>query len=221
MSSSSSRPPNRTGSRAMSCSGSGSGGGRDSASLGEAISSSMGTFTTTTAPLMDDDDTGSQTKRTERKRQREKQRRSDLSGAFDELGTLLGDLESDVFRDVPSPTTDTSGGSAGTGSGSVNTGPATLVRKRSMGESDHNTDPDTGGMTRLDLILRAVSVLKALKSQNDSLRQSIASLQHHRTAHTGSNIGSGGIRHPDDEVRTRKSHRFTCCSSFSNSVIRC
>jgi hypothetical protein len=148
----------------------------------------------------DDDDNDSHSKRTERKRQREKQRRSDLSGAFVELGTLLGELETDWAssgvagpqRSLSSPSPSVSGGSSHTATSLVaataegtasspTTAASPPVRKRSAEHRDSLTgDSDSGGTTRLDLVLRTIHVLKTMKSQNESLRQSVRTLQQQR-----------------------------------------
>jgi hypothetical protein len=84
-------------------------------------------------------------KKSERKRQREKQRRTDLSNAFDELATVLGTIEPD----------DISGKKR---------------RKKSIGESGDG-DGDTAGMTRLDLVVRTIDILKKIQADNEELRK--------------------------------------------------
>jgi hypothetical protein len=82
-------------------------------------------------------------KKSERKRQREKQRRTDLSNAFDELATVLSGIE-------PDDTT------------------TKKRRKKSIGEDG---DGDAAGMTRLDLVVRTIDMLKKLHADNEDLRQ--------------------------------------------------
>jgi hypothetical protein len=82
-------------------------------------------------------------KKSERKRQREKQRRTDLSNAFDELATVLGRIEPDDMT-------------------------GKKRRKKSIGEDG---DGDAAGMTRLDLVVRTVDMLKKIHADNEGLRQ--------------------------------------------------
>jgi hypothetical protein len=84
-------------------------------------------------------------KKSERKRQREKQRRTDLSNAFDELATVLSGIE-------PDDTT------------------AKKRRKKSIGEAADG-DGDAAGMTRLDLVVRTIDMLKKLQAEKEDLRQ--------------------------------------------------
>jgi hypothetical protein len=90
------------------------------------------------------------TKRSERKRQREKQRRSDLSNAFDELSAFIvqvepegGDQDSDVKK----------------------------KRKKSDGGED------ASGITRLELIGRAIRIMRRLHTENEERKRIIAGIQ--------------------------------------------
>lgn len=82
-------------------------------------------------------------KRSERKRQREKQRRSDLSNAFDELAAIIVKIEpesADQDNDTKKK------------------------RKKSEGE-------DVSGITRLDLIGRAVRIMRRLHAENEERKR--------------------------------------------------
>jgi hypothetical protein len=83
-------------------------------------------------------------KKSERKRQREKQRRTDLSNAFDELAAVLSGIEPD----------DTN---------------AKKRRKKSIGEAGDG-DGDAP-VTRLDLVVRTIDMLKKMQADNEGLRQ--------------------------------------------------
>jgi hypothetical protein len=110
-------------------------------------------------PPMDGDDGGDNNggevdqesnKRSERKRRREKQRRSDLSNAFDELAAFIVQVE-------PSNTDD--GGTDRKGK----------KRKSSDGGED------SSGITRLDLIGRALRIMKRLYRENEERKRVIVS----------------------------------------------
>lgn len=91
--------------------------------------------------------------RSERKRQREKQRRSDLSNAFDELSAFIAEIEPDPVD---------------------NDGDSKKKRKKS-GDGD-----DPGGITRLDLIGRAIKIMRRLNAENEDLRYRLASMRDNR-----------------------------------------
>lgn len=93
---------------------------------------------------------GHATKRSERKRQREKQRRSDLSNAFDELAAFIvqvepesGDQDADVKK----------------------------KRKKSDGGED------ASGITRLELIGRALRIMRRLHTENEERKRIIIGIQ--------------------------------------------
>lgn len=94
-------------------------------------------------------------KKSERKRQRERQRRSDLSNAFDELSSLLSQIDPDDSDNAPNR----------------------RRRRRSVSEADG--DVDASGMTRLDLIERTAAVLIKLQHENNDLKQKLA--EQHRS----------------------------------------
>ena len=91
-------------------------------------------------------------KRSERKRRREKQRRSDLSNAFDELAAFIVQVE-------PSNTDD--GGTDKKGK----------KRKSSDGGED------SSGITRLDLIGRALRIMKRLYRENEERKRVIVNIE--------------------------------------------
>jgi len=99
-------------------------------------------------------DEADDSRKSERKRQRERQRRSDLASAFDELSTLLTQIE-----------TPSSGELAGGGSEDS----SARRRRRRSGTGDDMED--SAGMTRLDLIGRTVGVLRRLLHENADLRR--------------------------------------------------
>merc|ERR1719491_647709 len=89
-------------------------------------------------------------KRSERKRRREKQRRSDLSNAFDELAGFIVQVEP--------------------GSGEDDTDKKGKKRKSSDGGED------SAGITRLDLIGRALRIMKRLYRENEERKRVIATI---------------------------------------------
>ena len=144
------------------------------------------------------DDPESATRKSERKRQREKQRRSDLANAFDELASLLAKIEP--------------------GQGDVGAVASKKRRRRSGDVADLDTSGEQGsGLTRLDLIGRAIEALKKLHKENQELKQS-ADQQGYRAR--------GGS---DDKVRPNLRYRYgtcrvSCCRrrySLSNFTVRC
>jgi hypothetical protein len=90
-------------------------------------------------------------KRSERKRRREKQRRSDLSNAFDELAAFIVQVE---------PSNTDEGGTDKKGK----------KRKSSDGGGE-----DSSGITRLDLIGRALRIMKRLYRENEERKRVIVS----------------------------------------------
>eukprot|EP00980_Cylindrotheca_fusiformis_P000276 scaffold66_cov115-Cylindrotheca_fusiformis.AAC.8 len=101
------------------------------------------------------------TKRSERKRQREKQRRSDLSSAFDELAAFIvqvepesGDLDPDAKK----------------------------KRKKSDGGED------ASGITRLELIGRALRIMRRLHTENEERKRIIAGIQEKGGASPNDNV---------------------------------
>ena len=97
-----------------------------------------------------DDVDAESNKRSERKRRREKQRRSDLSNAFDELAAFIFQVEpgSEDDRDKKGKKRKTSDG----------------------GE-------DSAGITRLDLIGRALRIMKRLYRENEERKRVIATIE--------------------------------------------
>jgi hypothetical protein len=101
---------------------------------------------------------GDDTKKSERKRQRERQRRSDLATAFDELASLVGQIDPDEASTAPK---------------------RRRQRKGSLGEAAGGSDvasvsaEDPSAMTRLDLIQRTIEVLRRLQRENALLRQRV------------------------------------------------
>ena len=85
-------------------------------------------------------------KRSERKRQREKQRRSDLSNAFEELATMIVTIEPESVDQE-----------------------SDNKKKRKKSEGD-----DISGITRLDLIGRAVRIMRRLHAENEERKRIIA-----------------------------------------------
>ena len=97
-----------------------------------------------------EDDRHQATKRSERKRQIEKQRRSDLSSAFDELAAFITQVE----PESGDPDAD-----------------AKKKRKKSEGAED------SSGITRLELIGRALRIMRRLHGENEERKRIIATIQ--------------------------------------------
>lgn len=121
----------------------------------------------------DDAEGGDSTKRSERKRQREKQRRFDLSTAFDELAAFIVQVEPEA--------------------GDVDLDSKKKRKKAGEGE-------DSSGITRLDLINRALKIMKRLHRENEERKRIIASM-HER----------GGAHGPNDNVSTTERKFFDIC----------
>ena len=97
-----------------------------------------------------DDVDAESNKRSERKRRREKQRRSDLSNAFDELAAFIVQVEP--------------------GGGDDESEKKGKKRKSSDGE-------DSAGITRLDLIGRALRIMKRLYRENEERKRVISAIE--------------------------------------------
>jgi hypothetical protein len=105
-----------------------------------------------TSPTAGTDDADAESnKRSERKRRREKQRRSDLSNAFDELAAFIVQVEP--------------------GAGEDDTDKKGKKRKSSDGGED------SAGITRLDLIGRALRIMKRLYRENEERKRVIATIE--------------------------------------------
>lgn len=94
---------------------------------------------------------GDDSKKSERKRQRERQRRYDLANAFDELASLLSEIED----------------------GSDASAQHRRRRRKSQGGGDaaDMDQSDSSGMTRLDLIGRSVEAMRKLHRENIELKR--------------------------------------------------
>lgn len=119
-------------------------------------------------------------KRSERKRQREKQRRSDLSGAFDELAAFIVQVEPDSVEDDHDK------------------------KKRRKSDAGAGGD-DSAGITRLDLIGRAVRIMKRLHRENEERKRIIAGME-----------GRGGATSNDNVSLDERNEKSSgdCCSSL-------
>ena len=164
--------------------------------------------------------TADESKKSERKRKRERQRRSDLANAFEELSSLVVQIDPDDNNDppstsltdsdgiaMPSSTISTSaasirelggmgGGVVGSSSTSASASIKRVPRRKSGAEE---ADLDGSGMTRLDLINRTTMLLRRLQRDNMDLRRRFDDYK--KTGHTGaggSMMGVGG--HSDDMV---------------------
>ncbi len=117
------------------------------------------------------DEEGTETnQRSERKRKREKQRRTDLSNAFDELAAFVVQVD-------PEP------------------GDADLEGKKKRKKSG---EEDSSGITRLDLIGRALKLMKRLHKENEERKRIITTMQ-----------DRGGQHGPNDNVsKTTKPQKF-------------
>jgi len=142
------------------------------------------------------DDPETSTGKSERKRQREKQRRSDLANAFDELATLLSQIEP--------------------GQGGASTASGTKKRRRKSGDAaEVDTSGEHGsGLTRLDVIGRTIEALRKLHKENLELKQSLAQ---GRPARGGSD---DKVRpNLSDRSTTRASCRLTFTSNFGVALL--
>ena len=104
--------------------------------------------------------------KSERKRQREKQRRSELTNAFEEMHSFI--LRLDTAADG-----DDDEGSQSQGGGD----PEGRKKQRRLSTSRNNTnhEGDDGGMTtRVDLINRALTIMKRLHHENAEMKQSLS-----------------------------------------------
>jgi uncharacterized protein Veg len=101
----------------------------------------------------DEDDV---TLKSERKRKREKQRRSELTNSFDDLATFV--LQLDAENDEQTGEKDSK------------------KKSRRLSSSNRNDggDNDTGGMTRVDLIMKSLAIMKRLQRENTELKQQLA-----------------------------------------------
>lgn len=89
-----------------------------------------------------------ESKKSERKRQRERQRRFDLANAFDELATLLAQVDPEQEMDSPGR------------------------RRRRKGSMDMEAESSEGtGTTRLDLIGRSIDYIRRLSDENEELKK--------------------------------------------------
>jgi Helix-loop-helix DNA-binding domain len=113
--------------------------------------------------MVDDDDVdeygADDSKKSERKRQREKQRRSDIASAFDELSSLLSQIDPDESEAVPN-----------------------RRRRRKPGDVAE-PETDASGLTRLDLIGRTAEVLRKLQRENTELRKRLEEQQNQLQNH--------------------------------------
>lgn len=100
-------------------------------------------------------------RRSERKREREKKRRSDLTSAFEELSQFIIQFEPQGLDD------DSLHGDAGGGGGDKK-----KRRKSSMDAGD-----EAGGITRLDVIGRALRIMRRLHHENEERKRIIASYE--------------------------------------------
>lgn len=103
------------------------------------------------SPVGGDDVDQESNKRSERKRRREKQRRSDLSNAFDELAAFIVQVEP--------------------GNGEDESDKKSKKRKSSDGGED------SSGITRLDLIGRALRIMKRVYRENEERKRVISTIE--------------------------------------------
>jgi hypothetical protein len=113
--------------------------------------------------------------RSERKRNRERQRRSELSGAFDELAACIAQI--DPERSPPAADDK-------------------KKRRKSANGGRGSDGEDASGITRLDLIGRAVQVMKTLHRENEERKRVIDQMRHQ-----GGGAGGQGQRNDNVQVR--------------------
>ena len=125
--------------------------------------------------------------KSERKRQREKQRRSDLTSAFDALAAAVASVEPDGGGEALDPT-----------------GGGKKKRRKSNSQSDTGDSNDTGGTTRLDLIGKAVRIIRQLHQENEYRKHLLARAAGGGGVGTSSTDGSisVGQRIGDNNVST-------------------
>ncbi len=122
-------------------------------------------------------------KRSERKRQREKQRRSDLSTAFDELAAFIAQVEPDSLDEDSDK------------------------KKRRKSDAGGGGE-DSAGITRLDLIGRAVRIMKRLHRENEERKRIISGFE-----------GRGGVTSNDNVSFVRPMNDFV--HRNRRSTLRC
>jgi hypothetical protein len=101
---------------------------------------------------------------------REKQRRSDLSSAFEELSQFIAQVEPQ---------------------GMTEEDPDFQANDKKKRRKSIDGADDSNGVTRLDLIGRAVRIMKRLHRENEERKQIIASYEAH---------GGGAVQQPSDNV---------------------
>ena len=113
-----------------------------------------------------------ESRKSERKRQRERQRRSDLASAFDELASLITQIENPAVGGGPILSSSSSGAASLDHHhhhyAAALEDPAKRQRRRRSGVGEELED--SSGLTRLDLIGRTVGVLRRLQQENAELR---------------------------------------------------
>ena len=126
----------------------------------------------------EDDIGGDGPKKSERKRERERQPRFDLANAFDELATLLSEVEPDE------PDADS------------------LLnhrrRRRRSGTDSSTADADhaeSSGMTRLDLIGRSIEAMRRLNRENKELKRIVEQQREGRDEKVGIDYSTCFWRH--------------------------
>lgn len=163
-----------------------------------------------------------ESKKSERKRKRERQRRSDLASAFEELSSLVIQIDpddNDPHASVTGPS-DADGAAVLPPSTSSSTnardhgamGSKRGARRKSMGDADTSADVDAS-MTRLDLIGRTTMLLRRLQRENNDLRGRLHEYRKGRTSGSGGHsMGAGGLH---DDTVSGKLHRISRCKVSS------
>ena len=125
---------------------------------------------------------GETNKRSERKRQREKQRRTDLTNAFDELASFIFQIE----PEAGDPDVD-----------------AKKKRKKSgAGPARSEHGEESSGITRLDLIGRALRIMKRLHRENEERKRMIEHMRERRSGPQGNdNVSLFAVLIGDNELR--------------------
>ena len=141
----------------------------------EAVTVSSSPAVTTPAPY-------SGNRRAERKRQREKQRRNELATAFDELSSFVVQLERDHNQHHP---------------GYGNSGYPPDPYNNSL--HHHHPAVDTG-ITRLDLVGRALKMMKLIHEENEHNKRIIASYRLHEMGGHGGGYNHHGHGPPPPRV---------------------
>jgi len=113
--------------------------------------------------------------KSERKRQREKQRRSELTTAFDEMHSFILRLDAGGGAAAVATTiAEDNHGCEDNPDGSSSNSPRPAKKGRRLSSRSSEVGDDAGMTTRVDLINRALVIMKNLHRENMEMRQALA-----------------------------------------------